>query len=294
MSIVQNTRGVAADTHTDPARIQNRQWTVAEAWSRYGPWVVTVINLGIFLCIWESVTRAGLVNPLFLPKASSMFSTLWEGLTTTAPPGAVISGSILDHVLYTMRDLSIGLVIACAIGVPAGLLMGGNRYVETLLSPYVWAFSSLPRIALVPLFILFLGFTIKMQITIIVLSAVFPIMINSWAGVKTTEKSLLAAAKVFGASRRELYVKVVLPYTLPFIVAGIQQGIGRGLVAVIIAEIFGGSRGLGYLIQRSADTFDSALMYSVLFVLVAVSLTLVQLTRWLEAYVAPWRRIEML
>jgi NitT/TauT family transport system permease protein len=223
-----------------------------------------------------------------------MFETLWQGLTTTAPPGSVISGSILDHLLYTLRDLSLGLVIACVIGIPAGLVMGGNRYVETILSPYVWAFSSLPRIALVPLFVLFLGFTMKMQITIIVLSAVFPIMINSWAGVKTTEKSLLAAAKVFGATRRQLYLKVVLPYTLPFIVAGIQQGIGRGLVAVIIAEIFGGSQGLGYLIQRSADTFDSALMYAVLFLLVAISLTLVQLTRWLEAYVAPWRRIEKL
>ncbi|HEX6004507.1 MAG TPA: ABC transporter permease [Burkholderiales bacterium] len=294
MSSVQDTSRASAELHTDPNRIQDQQWTLSEVWSRYGPWVVTAINIGLFLCIWEAVTRAGLVNPLFLPKASSMFSTLWEGLTTHAPPGAVISGSILDHVLYTLRDLSIGLVIACAIGVPAGLLMGGNRYVETVLSPYVWAFSSLPRIALVPLFILFLGFTVKMQITIIVLSAVFPIMINSWAGVKTTEKSLLAAAKVFGASRRELYMKVVLPYTLPFIVAGIQQGIGRGLVGVIIAEIFGGSRGLGYLIQRSADTFDSALMYAVLFVLVAVSLTLVQLTRWLEAYVAPWRRMDML
>ena len=92
--------------------------------------------------------------------------------------------------------------------------MGGVRHVETVLSPYVWALASLPRIALVPLFILFLGFTVKMQITIIVLSAVFPIIINAWAGVKTTEKSLLSAAKVFGASRRELYVHVVLPYTL--------------------------------------------------------------------------------
>lgn len=294
MSIVQNARGAAADAHTDPNRIQVRQWSFAEVWSRFGPWAVTVINLTVFLCLWELITRAGLVNPLFLPQASNMFATLWEGLTTTAPPGAVISGSILDHVLYTLTNLSIGLAIACAIGIPTGLLMGGNRYVETVMSPYVWAFTSLPRIALVPLFILFLGFTVKMQITIIVLSAVFPIMINSWAGVKTTEKSLLAAAKVFGASRRELYVKVVLPYTLPFIVSGIQQGIGRGLVGVIIAEIFGGSQGLGYLIQRSADTFDSALMYSVLFVLVVVSLTLVQITRWLEAYVAPWRRIEML
>ena len=294
MSTVQGTSRTSVESHTDPGRIQDRQWTLSEVWGRYGPWVVTVINLTVFLCIWEAVTRAGLINPLFLPKASSMFSTLWQGLTTSAPPGSVISGSILDHVLYTLKDLSIGLAIACAIGVPAGLLMGGNRYIETLLSPYVWAFSSLPRIALVPLFILFLGFTVKMQITIIVLSAVFPIMINSWAGVKTTEKSLLAAAKVFGASRRELYIKVVLPYTLPFIVAGIQQGIGRGLVGVIIAEIFGGSRGLGYLIQRSADTFDSALMYAVLFLLVAVSLSLIQITRWLEAYVAPWRRVELL
>jgi ABC-type nitrate/sulfonate/bicarbonate transport system permease component len=294
MSTVPESRGGAAGIHTADDRIQDEAWTAKEAWSRYGTWVITIINLTVFLFLWEAVTRAGLVNPLFLPRASTMFETLWHGLTTTAPPGSVISGSILDHLLYTLRDLSLGLVIACAIGVPAGLIMGGNRYVETVLSPYVWAFSSLPRIALVPLFVLFLGFTMKMQITIIVLSAVFPIMINSWAGVKTTEKSLLAAAKVFGATRRQLYLKVVLPYTLPFIIAGIQQGIGRGLVAVIIAEIFGGSQGLGYLIQRSADTFDSALMYSVLFLLVVISLTLVQLTRWLEAYVAPWRRLEKL
>ena len=193
-----------------------------------------------------------------------------------------------------MRNLSIGLVIACVIGIPAGLLMGGNKYVETVLSPYVWALASLPRIALVPLFILFLGFTVKMQITIIVLSAVFPIMINAWAGVKTTEKSLLAAAKVFGASRRELYTKVVFPYTLPFIISGIQQGIGRGLIGVIIAEIFGGSKGLGYLIKRSADTFNSSLMYAVLLLLVIVSLSLIQFTRWLEAYVAPWRHMNQL
>jgi NitT/TauT family transport system permease protein len=294
MSTVQPASGGAPRAAPAADRFEHQAWTAKEAWHRYGPWVITVVNLAVFLVLWETVTRAGLVNPLFLPKASAMFETLWQGLTTTAPPGSVISGSILDHLLYTLRDLSLGLVIACVIGIPAGLVMGGNRYVETILSPYVWAFSSLPRIALVPLFVLFLGFTMKMQITIIVLSAVFPIMINAWAGVKTTEKSLLAAAKVFGATRRQLYLKVVLPYTLPFIVAGIQQGIGRGLVAVIIAEIFGGSQGLGYLIQRSADTFDSALMYAVLFLLVAISLTLVQLTRWLEAYVAPWRRIEKL
>ncbi len=293
MSAVEDTQEIA-DRHTDPSRLQDTDFTFAEFWRRYGSWFVTVLNLTIFFCVWELFARSGAINPLFLPKASAMFEALWNGLTTTAPPGAVISGSILDHLGYSLRNLLIGLIIACAIGIPAGLLMGGNRYVETVLSPYVWALTSLPRIALVPLFILFLGFTVKMQIVIIVISAVFPIIINSWAGVKTTEKSLLSAAKVFGASKRELYMKVVLPYTLPFIISGVQQGIGRGLVGVVIAEIFGGSKGLGYLITRSADTFNSPLMYAVLFLLVIVSLSLIQATRWLEAYVAPWRRMDRL
>lgn len=292
MSAVRDAERASLAEGADSERIQDTGWSAAEVWRRVSPWLVTVANITVFFCLWELFARSGAINPLFFPKASSMFEELWRGLTTTAPPGAVVSGSIRDHLLYTLTNLGIGLVIACLIGIPAGLLMGGNPYVEKILSPYVWALTSLPRIALVPLFILFLGFGVKMQITIIVLSAVFPIVINSWAGVKTTDKSLLAAAKVFGASRRELYVKVVLPYTLPFIISGIQQGIGRGLVGVIIAEIFGGSNGLGYLVNRSADTFNSALMYAVLFVLVVVSLTLVQLTRWLEAYVAPWRRLE--
>lgn len=292
MSAIEEREVVSLGERSDPDRIQDTEWTLSEVWGRYGSWVVTVVNLTTFFCLWELFARSGAVSPLFLPSASKMFAALWHGLTTTAPPGAVISGSILDHLAYSLSNLGIGLGIACAIGIPAGLLMGGNKYIEKILSPYVWALASLPRIALVPLFILFLGFTEKMQITIITLSAVFPIIINAWAGVKTTEKSLLAAAKVFGASRRELYTKVVLPYTLPFIIAGIQQGIGRGLIGVIIAEIFGGSNGLGYLVNRAADTFNSALMYAVLFLLVVVSLSLIQITRWLEAYVAPWRRIE--
>ncbi|MPZ41158.1 MAG: ABC transporter permease subunit [Rhizobiales bacterium] len=294
MATLDDSDRTSVEAHTDPSRIQDTGWTMSEVWSRYGPWVVTIVNLTAFFCLWQLFAMSGAINPLFLPSASSMFEALWHGLTTTAPPGAVVSGSIADHLFYSLRNLSIGLAIACVIGIPAGLLMGGNKYVEMILSPYVWALASLPRIALVPLFILFLGFTVKMQITIVVLSAVFPIMINAWAGVKTTEKSLLAAAKVFGASRSDLYTKVVFPYTLPFIISGVQQGIGRGLIGVIIAEIFGGSNGLGYLIRRSADTFNSSLMYAVLLVLVIVSLTLIQFTRWLEAYVAPWRHMDRL
>lgn len=296
---------VIDEVGSEAPRLVATKTNARSLWRRWGPWVITIVNLTTFFALWQVFTTLQfyneaadrmqtLVNPLFLPRASDMFSALWEGLTTSAPPGAVISGSIRDHLFYSLSNLGIGLTIAIVVGVPFGLLMGANRYVDSILSPYVWAISSLPRIALVPLFILFMGFTRKMQITIISLSAVFPVMINSWAGVKTTDKSLLAAAKVFGANRRQLYTKVVFPFTLPFIVSGVQQGVGRGLVGVIIAEIFGGSQGLGYLIQRSADTFNSSLLYAVLFLLTVVSLSLIQLTRWLEAKVAPWRRLEAL
>lgn len=288
MSTKTNNKSEVFETD-DPNRIQDIGWTARELWRRSRGFVVTTLNIVTFFILWELVTVYGNINSLFLPRASDMFSELYHGLTTRAPEGAVFSGSILDHFLHSFNNLMVGLAIACAIGIPGGLLMGGNKYIESILSPYVWALASLPRIALVPLFILFLGFTTTMQVTIIVISAVFPIMINAWAGVKTTEKSLLAAARVFGANRRQLYIKVVLPYTLPFIISGIQQGIGRGLIGVVIAELFGGSNGLGYLIQRSADTFNTAMTFAVLLLLIIMSLSLINFTRWLEAYVAPWR-----
>lgn len=278
----------------DADRIRKVRLTPGELWLQYGPWATTILNLTVFFILWELFARSGYINRVFFPTASGMFTTLFEGLTRSAPPDAIISGQIIDHLLYTVRTVTIGITLACIIGIPSGLLMGGNRYIERILSPYVWAMASLPRIALVPLFILFMGFTLKMQITIVTLSALFPIVINAWAGVKTTEKSLIAAAKVFGASRLQIYIHVVLPYTLPFIVAGVQQGIGRGLVAVIIAEIFGGSNGLGFLITRAADTFNSELMYAVLLLLVVISLSLIKITRMFEAYIAPWRQQVMM
>lgn len=274
----------------DADRYSDVGFSLKEVWLRYSPIFVTVLNLTVFFILWELFARSGMINKVFFPTATGMFATMWEGLTSSAPPSAIVSGQIIDHLLHTMRTLSIGLAIACVLGIPAGLLMGGNKYVERILSPYVWAMASLPRIALVPLFILFMGFTVKMQITIVVLSAIFPIIINAWAGVKTTEKSLISAAKVFGASRGQIYIKVILPYTLPFIVSGVQQGIGRGLVGVVIAEIFGGSSGLGYLITRAADTFNSELMYATLLLLVIISLFFIKLTTLFEAYIAPWRQ----
>ena len=129
----------------DPDRIQDIGWTFREVWRRTRGFVVTTLNITIFFILWELLTIYGNINSLFLPRASDMFVELWTGLTTRAPEGAVFSGSILDHFLHSFNNLMVGLAIACAIGIPGGLLMGGNKYIESILSPYVWALASLPR-----------------------------------------------------------------------------------------------------------------------------------------------------
>jgi ABC-type nitrate/sulfonate/bicarbonate transport system permease component len=254
--------------------------------SRFAPFrntVITIVNLGIFFSIWELIARTEMINPLFFPRISDTFSTMYEGF---------IDGTIGPQLWHSISNLLIGLAISAVIGIPVGLFMGASRTADLILSPYVWAMTSLPRVALVPLLILILGFGNEMQLTIIVLSAVFPIMVNCMAGVKTVDPSLLRAGRVFGTNRVQMYSKVILPFTLPFVISGINQGIARGLVGMLIGELLGGGgNGLGFLLDRAGDRFDSAMLYAVLIILAVMSVALIQVMRWLERRVAPWRDV---
>lgn len=248
---------------------------------RYGAVALVLVNLSVFLVLWQLFARSGAINPLFLPAPSDVFSEMWTQF------GA--EGVLRENILVSARTFAVGMGVAMIVGIPVGLLMGASRVVDAIISPYVWAMASLPRVALMPLLILILGFSETAKLTLVFLSAVFPIVINCMAGVKTVDQSLVRAGQVFGARKPDLYRKVIFPFTLPFIIAGINQGMTRGLVGLVIAEIFGGNSGLGYLTKRAAETFNSPLLYAVLLILVFFSLGFVQLIRWVEQRVAPWR-----
>lgn len=202
--------------------------------SRFAPLrntAITVVNLAVFFVLWELVARAEWINPLFFPRITDTFSTMFNGFAT---------GVIWPQLSHSLQNFLIGMLISAAIGIPVGLLMGANKVADVILSPYVWAMTSLPRVAFIPLLILIMGFGNAMQLTIIVLSAVFPIMVNCMAGVKTVDPSLLRAGRAFGANRIQLYGKIILPFTLPFVISGVNQGIARGLVGMLIGELLGG------------------------------------------------------
>ncbi|SDK84831.1 ABC transporter permease [Nonomuraea jiangxiensis] len=273
-------------THVAPAERSTRSPAQVETItvSRYASLkgvAVTIVNLAVFFLLWELIARAGLINELFFPRASEMFAAMYNGFA---------DGTILPEIWHSLSNFLIGLAISIVIGIPVGLLMGASRVADLILSPYVWAMASLPRVALIPLLILIMGFDNSMQLTIIVLSAVFPIMVNCMAGVKTVDPSLLRAGRVFGTSRVQTYSKIIFPFTLPFVISGVNQGIARGLVGMLIGELLGGGgSGLGFLLDRAGDQFDAPMLYAVLILLAVMSVGLIQSMRWLEQRAAPWR-----
>lgn len=289
---------------TDPERLQDAQWTAARVWRRSRYAVITVINLTVFFTIWELWAR-GLIP--FLPELKRIifptFGEVMESFKIGWFGGGHLEGFdnrmladfvIAKNFVETLKVYGISMAISLGIGIPLGLLMGGVKWVDAILSPYVWTLSSLPRIAIYPILVMIIGIGDEIKYWIVILTAIFPVIINVWAGVKTTEQSLINAAKVFGASRAQIYRKVVLPYTLPFVVTGVQLSLSRGLIGVVLAEFLTGARtlgGVGWLIFRSAAAFNASLTYASLLSLAIFALVLVQGTRAMEASIAPWRQV---
>lgn len=241
----------------------------------------SIINLACFFLIWELIARYGDVPTLFLPSVTSVFSELVE----MSEEGILWSNLSISLSIYL-----IGMVISMAIAIPAGLAIGGIRWLDRALSTYVWALYTMPRIVLMPIIILWVGINDAARIWIIVLSAVPATLVVIMEGVKTTDNSLLTAAKSFGASRTQCFAKVVMPSTVPFIATGVRMGVSRGLLGLFIGELFTADNGIGFIITLAAKTFNTAQTFAMLLVFVLFCVAMVSATQWLERKVMEGRR----
>lgn len=281
-------------------RLRDANWTWSRIWRRIRYPVITLINLTVFAIIWERFA-IWYDQPAFLPTFTDTVTALRTGWLGSGADSSNEAFDLLQdfviakNFLVTLQVYGLGMIVSILAGIPIGLIMGGSKWADALLSPYVWTLSSLPRIAIFPVLVLFIGLGDEIKLALVILTAIFPVIINTWAGVKTTDQSLLNAARVFGASRIQLYRKVVLPYTLPFVVSGIQLAMSRGLVGVVIAEFLTGASkdgGIGWLVFRAARGFNGSLTYAALMSLAVFALLLVQGTRSMETRIAPWRQVS--
>jgi len=162
--------------------------------------------------------------------------------------------------------------------------------VELATDLYINALYATPMVALVPLIVLWFGFGIPAKVVIVFLFMIFPVLINTQQGVKTVDRALLEVARSFCSTERQLWGDVVLPSAVPFIAAGVRLAIGRGLVGMVVAEFYTSISGLGYMIVRYANAFETAKLFVPIVVLMVMGIVLVQGARALELRIAPWQR----
>ncbi len=202
-----------------------------------------------FLAIWELVGNVWqLINPMFMSAPS---------LIAKAAIQMFGSGEIYTDLYISGIELVWGYLLSAVVAVPFGIAIGWYKKIAYIFDPFVNAMNATPRVALLPLVIIWLGIGILSKIGIIFLGAVFPILINTRDGVKTTPVNLLTAARSFGASEWMLFKTVVLPSTIPFILTGLRLGLGRAIVGVMVGELYAATAGIGFMITVAGATFQT-------------------------------------
>jgi NitT/TauT family transport system permease protein len=248
------------------------------AWRTLPRPLITLASVGGLLAVWEAFGRD--INPVFGSYPSAIAVAFWD---------LTVSGVLGAAMLESLRPFVAGYALAIAVGVPLGLFIGRDRVAEAALGIYVTAGYAMPLVALVPLLVLWLGLGFAVKAAVVFLMSLFPICINTWLGVAAVPKSLIEVGKSFVAPDTVILRRIILPATLPYIMAGIRLAVGRAVVAMVIAEFFTTISGLGAIIINSANNFDTATMFVPIVVLMVLAIGLNSLIGVIERRVAPWQ-----
>ena len=246
---------------------------------RHRALAIRLASLAVVLAVWELYGRS--VNPILFTYPSAVAEAFGE---------LAGSGELQGYLGQSLQVLGYALLLAVGVGIPAGVLMARFRTVELATDLYVNALYSTPMVALVPLIVLWFGFKVPAKVVIVFLFMVFPILINTEQGVKNVDRGLLEVARSFCSTEPRLWRDLVLPSALPFIAAGVRLAIGRGLVGMVIAEFYTSISGLGYMIVRYANAFETAKLFVPIVTLMVTGVLLMNGARALELWLAPWQR----
>jgi NitT/TauT family transport system permease protein len=248
---------------------------------RLGAPLIRAMSVLATLLLWEWFGRG--ISPIFFSYPTAILRTV---------PGMIQSGEILDAFLMSMQPFAAGFGLAIAVGVPLGLLMGRYRLAENLLEAQITALYSTPNVALIPLVILWFGLGAKAKIAIVFLAAVFPILINTQDGVRNVSRGFVEIGQGEGATSFQIFSKIILPASLPFIMSGIRLSIGRAVVGIVVAEMFTAITGLGGAIVYYGNQFATAKLLVIVIVLSLLGVALTQGARALERQLALWKETE--
>jgi|HubBroStandDraft_4_1064222.scaffolds.fasta_scaffold20716_3 ABC-type nitrate/sulfonate/bicarbonate transport system permease component len=265
---------VAADDDAAPRK---------SVWHRFEPTILGTGTIVLLLLVWQFLPdfvpmKAG--TKLFFTVPSHIAGTLWNMFAT---------GSIWKPLGVSASAFAIGLALAIVAGLPLGVLLGRSATLNAMVDPFITAFNATPRLVFLPLLMLWFGIGIWSKVAVVFLGALFPLLINTYEGVRNADKLLINVVRSFGAGEWDIARLVVVPNSLPFIIVGLRLAIGRAMLGVVVAEFFGSQDGLGVVMVRAASQFKVDIVFSGLIVFAALSLIMTGLVKLLEDRLTRWR-----
>ena len=244
-------------------------------------WAIRLSSIFIFFAGWEILGRR--VNPLFMSYPSAIAAAGWRMAT---------SGELVNALESSLTTLVVSFIIATILGISLGLLIGRYRNLEAATDWLVNALYATPLVAIIPLVILWFGLGIAAKIFIVTVLAIFPILINTITGVRNVSSSLIDVGVAFSAKEHQVFTKIILPAALPYMMTGLRLGIGRAIIGMVVAEFFTAITGLGELIVKYGNQYDTASMFVPIFILMLMGVSLSSALRRMERWIAPWRDSE--
>lgn len=244
-------------------------------------WIIRLCSIVFVIAAWEVLGRQ--VDPLFMSFPSAIAVSAVRLIST---------GELLVALMSSLRSLIVAFLIASGIGIGLGLLIGRYKAVDAATDWLVNALYATPLVAVIPLVILWFGLGNAAKLFIVTILAVFPILINTIAGVRNVPPQLIDVGNAFAANELQIFKKIILPSALPYMMTGLRLGIGRAIIGMVVAEFFTAITGLGALIVKYGNQYDTATMFVPIFVLMFLGVTLSMIVRNLEQWIAPWRYTE--
>ena len=265
---------VAADDDAAPRK---------SVWQRFEPTILGTGTIVLLLLVWQFLPdfvpmKAG--TKLFFTVPSHIAGTLWTMFAT---------GSIWKPLGVSASAFAIGLLLAIVAGLPLGVLLGRSATLNAMIDPFITAFNATPRLVFLPLLMLWFGIGIWSKVAVVFLGALFPLLINTYEGVRNADRLLINVVRSFGAGEWDIARLVVVPNSLPFIIVGLRLAIGRAVLGVVVSEFFGSQDGLGVVMVRAASEFKVDIVFAGLIVFAALSLIITGLVKLLEDRLTRWR-----
>ena len=249
-------------------------------YARHERLILGGISVAVALAIWEALWESGRISPLFFTGPSAVvkrFAIEWT------------EGRLKQDIAYSGVNFVIGVGLAIAAGVVAGVVIGWYRRLAMVFEPFLTALYSTPRVALIPLILIWFGIGMWSKVFIVFINAFFPVLINTIGGVRAIDADLLRAARAFRASDWQIFTTVVLPGSVPFILTGVRQAVALGLIGVVVGEMFGGSEGVGYMVNYGGQLFQTDTVFMGVVLIAFAGIVLTWVAEQLERRFSRWR-----